>query len=190
MRFYFIRHGETDANRQLVLAGAGMDHPLNEEGHRQAQELAQGWLDRVGESIGGLFTSPMSRAHQTARALGGVLGHTPRVHHDLREWHLGEWEGKPYAGYLPLLLGNESPTRGETRQDFYRRVFSAWQQIHRAALAGEVLIPYAIVSHGAVWLALQDQLGLARSKIGNCEVVRVQGEGDDLESLTWRTQIL
>jgi hypothetical protein len=38
--------------------------------------------------------------------------------------------------------------------------------------------PYLIVAHGAVWLALQDNLKISRFKVNNCDLVRVEYFGD------------
>jgi hypothetical protein len=45
-RFYFVRHGETDPNRQRVLQGSGLNASLNARGREQAQALA-GQLSNV-----------------------------------------------------------------------------------------------------------------------------------------------
>ncbi|MFM8374363.1 MAG: histidine phosphatase family protein, partial [Bacteroidota bacterium] len=37
MHVYFIRHGETDFNRQGIIQGRGVDSDLNETGRQQAR---------------------------------------------------------------------------------------------------------------------------------------------------------
>lgn len=39
--FYFIRHGQTDANKNHQMWGGDWDLPLNETGRQQAQVTAQ-----------------------------------------------------------------------------------------------------------------------------------------------------
>jgi 2,3-bisphosphoglycerate-dependent phosphoglycerate mutase len=47
----------------------------------------------AGETLGGLFVTPLQRTAQTAAPLAKRLGLEPRVIAHLREIHLGEWEG-------------------------------------------------------------------------------------------------
>lgn len=67
--FLFVRHGETDWNREGRLQGT-RDIPLNDDGRRQAQRLAEAW----DEGADVLVSSPLSRARQTAEILGSRLG--------------------------------------------------------------------------------------------------------------------
>lgn len=66
---HFVRHGETDWNRQGRFQGI-QDVPLNAEGRRQARHLASSW----GEKAEVLVASPLSRARETAEILGEALG--------------------------------------------------------------------------------------------------------------------
>ncbi|HXR43841.1 MAG TPA: histidine phosphatase family protein [Pseudolysinimonas sp.] len=68
--FAFIRHGQTDWNREDKLQGSS-DIPLNDEGRRQAHEAArmlagQGWQVVV--------SSPLKRARETAQIIAADLG--------------------------------------------------------------------------------------------------------------------
>ena len=61
----FIRHGETDWNRQGLIQG-WTDTPLNDTGHRQARAVAQALLDVPGLSPDWNFVvSPLRRVRQT-----------------------------------------------------------------------------------------------------------------------------
>jgi probable phosphoglycerate mutase len=77
-----VRHGS---------AATGMaDPPLTEDGRRQALAVA----DRLGgETVAGLFVTPLRRTAETAAPLAERLGEEPVVVEDLREVHLGEWDG-------------------------------------------------------------------------------------------------
>lgn len=70
----FVRHGETDWNRQGRFQGS-QDIPLNDEGRAQARRLAQAWT--LGGDV--LLTSPLSRARETAEILGATLGLVARL---------------------------------------------------------------------------------------------------------------
>ena len=88
-----VRHGESAAAREgepFPLVDGQGDPPLHEEGHRQAALVA----DRLQhEDITAIYVSTLQRTAQTAAPLGDRLGITPVVEADLREVHLGEWEG-------------------------------------------------------------------------------------------------
>ena len=64
-----IRHGETDWNVDGRYQGQA-DPPLNDKGLAQAQLLAQ---ELRGVKIDVLYTSPLSRALQTAQILADSL---------------------------------------------------------------------------------------------------------------------
>jgi uncharacterized phosphatase len=86
---FFVRHGETDWNREQRFQGS-LDIPLNDQGRLQARHLAQAW-DRPADL---LVASPLGRARETAEILGQTLGlvldHTDRR---LRERAYGQAEG-------------------------------------------------------------------------------------------------
>lgn len=156
-----------------------MDHPLNEQGHLQAQELGRAIQERIGHPVHRLIVSDMIRAKQTASYLGAGLGLPVEVIADFREWHLGEWEGKNSEEFGHFILGDGEPTGGEKRLNFYLRIETAWKNVHSETH------PYVIVSHGAVWLAIQDQLKIPRFKINNCQLVKVHSQEG-----AWRAQII
>jgi probable phosphoglycerate mutase len=167
MLFYFVRHGETEANRQELLAGAGRDNPLNEKGHEQAKALAGAIQRLIGHPVHRLLVSDMTRTRQTAAYLSIALALPLQIVPEFREWHLGEWEGKSFADFGHLLLGEGEPESGEKRQAFYARISAAWSKNHSDHE------PYVLVSHGAVWLALQDILKIPRFKIENCQLLKI-----------------
>lgn len=85
-----VRHGETSFNVENVFRGR-MDVPLNEEGTRQALQLASA-LD--GMPIRAVYSGPLSRTMETARPLAAALGLTPVPESAFDNIRLGEWEGR------------------------------------------------------------------------------------------------
>jgi 2,3-bisphosphoglycerate-dependent phosphoglycerate mutase len=78
------------------------DPPLAPEGERQAELLA----DRLApEPLAALFVTPLRRTAQTAAPLAERAGLEPIVVPDLREVHLGEWEGGEYR----IRVANADP---------------------------------------------------------------------------------
>ena len=70
MTFAFIRHGETDWNRDDKLQGSS-DIPLNARGREQAHEAAGILADGGWEVV---VSSPLQRARETARIIAHDLG--------------------------------------------------------------------------------------------------------------------
>jgi broad specificity phosphatase PhoE len=91
MRFYFVRHGESEANRLHEISNRGQKHGLTAKGREQvatlAAQLAPGHITQ-------LFTSPLLRATQTADILADALGLPYQITDALREYDCGILEGK------------------------------------------------------------------------------------------------
>ena len=87
-----VRHGLTDWNHQGLVQG-WTDIPLNEEGRRQASRVAAVLACRPIDRI---ITSDLSRAKETADLIAHSHGVAAEGHPELREYHCGEWEGRPY----------------------------------------------------------------------------------------------
>ncbi len=88
-----VRHGQSipyvDGDPFPLRDGHG-DPPLSPRGRWQAERLA----DRLAaEPIAAIYVTPLCRTHQTAAPLAAQLGLEPREEPDLREVHLGEFEG-------------------------------------------------------------------------------------------------
>ena len=91
-----VRHGASAAlspGESFPLVGGHGDPPLASEGMVQAVQVAE----RLhGEPVRALFVTPLRRTSQTAEPLVAATGIRPTVIEDLREVHLGEWEGGEY----------------------------------------------------------------------------------------------
>jgi broad specificity phosphatase PhoE len=150
---YFIRHGESHANVMHYLAGA-MDVPLTDLGVDQAKATASALADVDFDAI---YSSPLSRAYDTASAHAVLRGLQVKTHEGLRELSLGEWEGVSVSDIIARYgideyekgwrdnFGVYQVPGGEIVAECGRRVFDAVREIALANLGGRVLI----VSHGA-----------------------------------------
>lgn len=95
-RIWFIRHGETDWNREGRLQGQ-RDIPLNDLGREQAAEAGRRLLAAVPEA-GRLpwLVSPLSRTVETATLARAAIGLDPPgfvTDSRLMEITFGRWEG-------------------------------------------------------------------------------------------------
>jgi broad specificity phosphatase PhoE len=100
-RLWFIRHGETDYNREGRLQGQ-RDIALNPKGREQAsavgrtlRKIAGPEIDRL-EAAHAFVASPLLRTRQTMERARVAMGLTPgdyALHDDLKELTFGVWEG-------------------------------------------------------------------------------------------------
>ena len=109
-RVLLVRHGESAAahpDRPFPLKDGHGDPPLHANGERQAEALA----DRLAatEDVAAIYVTTLRRTHQTAAPLAALLGLVPIVEPDLREVHLGEWEG----GEFRVRAANGDPVFAE-----------------------------------------------------------------------------
>ena len=170
----FIRHGETDWNRQQRFQGQ-IDVPLNDTGRAQAQRLKQ---RLSAEAFDVLISSDLNRAQQTAAPLAQALGLQPQLVPGLREQHFGAWEGldvptiKARHGALwPQWLQQDGDFAlaggGESLRQFHARVLATVRQLV-VQHAGRRL---ALVTHGGVldmlWRSAQN---LPITGLRNCEI--------------------
>jgi 2,3-bisphosphoglycerate-dependent phosphoglycerate mutase len=91
-----VRHGESEAyvdGQPFALVAGQGDPPLSAEGRDQAR-LACARL--AAEKIDAIYVTSLQRTAQTAAPLAAALGLDPQLEADLREVHLGEWEGGEY----------------------------------------------------------------------------------------------
>jgi 2,3-bisphosphoglycerate-dependent phosphoglycerate mutase len=112
-----VRHGESEparAGEPFPMVDGQGDPALHPEGHEQAQRVAE----RLQvEDIAAIYVTTLRRTVQTATPLAERLGLPPIVEPDLREVHLGEWEGGSFRKHVaeghPLAL----KMRAEQRWD-------------------------------------------------------------------------
>jgi 2,3-bisphosphoglycerate-dependent phosphoglycerate mutase len=92
-----VRHGESAPARPDVpfaLVDGQGDPELSPLGREQADRIADRLSgDPTGEPIGTIVISNLRRTAETAGPLAARLGLIPEVEKDVREVHLGEWEG-------------------------------------------------------------------------------------------------
>ncbi len=161
---YLCRHGETDFPLDRIYCDEREDPPLNENGRRQAEALAQGL---AGEGLAAVYASPVARTRQTAEAVAAAAGCEVILVPELVERRFGVWEGLTFdqiragdpdgfrawkadqAGY--------APAGGETAHQLAERVCPAIEAI-LARHPGERI---AVVSHvGPLRVYLAQTLGL------------------------------
>ena len=166
--FYFVRHGQTDANAQGLTCGGDWDISLNEKGKEQARRLANK-IATLSPSIEHLYVSPMLRTRQTAEKLNAKLKAPISIIEGLREWRVGDWEKRPWKEIPNPFYTTENPANGEAIEQFEVRIRQTLNEIlnQKKGIA-------LIVSHGAVAHRLFNYLGFEQVQIENCEIYKVE----------------
>ena len=149
-----VRHGASEPavpGRRFPLVGGHGDPALAPEGQEQAQRVA----DRLArEHLDAIYVTNLRRTAETAAPLAERLGMTPLVEADLREVHLGEWEGGLFRQRMaegdPIALQVRSEERwdlipgAEPQEVFVDRVRSGIERIVAAHPDQRV----AVFAHG------------------------------------------
>lgn len=193
MELYIVRHGETEWNKYQLLQGS-TDIALSEEGRRLArisgERLADTHFDRI-------YSSPLSRAYETACLFRG--NQTVEIIKDqrLRELCFGDYEGQNMSELLknqdytfqhffkrPHLY--EAPDNGESLEHLCERAASFMEEIilPLEATCERVMI----VAHGAMNKALMTYVkkhDLSQFWSGglqkNCNVIVLRLENQEFE---------
>ncbi len=133
LQVILVRHGETDWNKSHRIQGGGSDTRLNGTGKEQAAALA---LRLKPEKIEAIYSSPLKRALDTARAIAHHHQLEIEIEPALREVNVGELEGTP-ARLLGKRLDELLGMRGQdkTQTAVWESVWSKIQHIGGESLA-------------------------------------------------------
>ena len=99
-QIWLVRHGETKWNVYGRFQGC-KDIPLTDEGFNQAKALKS----RFTNSFDAIYTSPLTRALQTAKVICEDNNIEPIIEDGIREIDFGKWEGltiKEIADNYPI----------------------------------------------------------------------------------------
>lgn len=151
-RIIFARHGESTANLSRTFANRDEAHSLTPVGVAQAERLAG---ELAGRSVRRLFTSPITRALETADIVARRLNIVPQATEALREFDVGRWEGasdeEGWAEYQRVhgawLAGDEEAAvgGGESLADIRLRTQQFFDELVR--LEGTTVC----ISHGGLY---------------------------------------
>jgi broad specificity phosphatase PhoE len=196
LKVILVRHGETDWNKAHRVQGSNSDIPLNNVGKKQAASLA---LRLKEEEIQAVYSSPLRRARDTARAIARPHRLEVKVDHDLLELDAGELEGVfvssigkrlsellAEAGHdsLPAeggMLGMIPYIGGESLAAVQRRAWDVVQKIVKSHADGVIVI----VSHYFVIMTVicavlglpVSQIRRLRFGVGSISSIVFDGDG-------------
>ncbi len=184
--FFFVRHGESEANLARVFSGR-RDSPLTERGRAQAQTVADALADVAFDRI---VATPLSRSLDTALVIARGRKMPVDVVGDLVEIDVGEKTGAAFdevAG-LPGWTndGFVSWKGGETLEQVLERGLRALRRIHRETPGATVLV----IGHGGVtrilvshFLGILPRLDASRQTNTAVTVIVTDGETGRVERL-------
>lgn len=159
--FFFIRHGQTDWNKEHKLQGQ-IDIPLNQTGREQATALQKVVCTL---SISHVYSSPLSRARETMELACKHITAPQAILEGLKERHFGEWEGTPWDDFKNLNHLEFVPVHGESYSQFHNRLVSDVNAVLNEA-DGTVLL----VGHGGVFRAFCRATQTSTEKVPNCQL--------------------
>lgn len=189
---FVARHGEAEYESDLISDDGGS---LTRLGRSQARDLAE---SLSGERVARVWTSPMSRAVQTAEIVAARLGVDVVVREGLREYGVGAWAGTDVderavmgAVFEAWMGGDADATvpEGERIADLVARVAGAVEEAadqHR----GEAIL---VISHGGAILgAVPALVGLPAAAVRdvtlrNCGVLELAVDADGWRLVRWST---
>ena len=186
---YLVRHGETDWNKEYRFQGR-TDIPLSKEGMIQAEKVGQ----RLKDKFDVIYTSPLTRAVQTAEIISKTSSMSPIIYDNLIEVDFGEWEGltfeqveRDYAKEYKLWKTDEN----------LGPILGGEQNMKNAAIRGKKALldivsknkgkNIVVVAHGAIIKA--SLIGIFDLKVNmiqhitltNTSITTLEFSGDDNE---------
>jgi probable phosphoglycerate mutase len=151
-----VRHGQSAPAREgqpFPLVDGQGDPPLTELGREQGRAVGR---RLAGAGLAAVYVTTLQRTRQTAQPLLDATGLEARVEPDLREVHLGEWEGGVFRQKVaerdPAALRMVEEERwdvipgAESSAALAERVAAAIRRICAAHPGQRV----AVVAHGGV----------------------------------------
>jgi broad specificity phosphatase PhoE len=194
-----VRHGQSTANA-LGIAQGRSDWPLSEKGRLQARLTGERLARELG-SVDAVYTSPLSRAAETAQLIAEPFGRTPVLVDDLVEADVGKLSGLTWeqfrAEYPAEVAAYEAANAEAPHPTNRERFLPGWepnaQVVDRVWRAIEAIAErhpgqrVVVVAHGGVLNAFLTHLleGDAHAipwkyHSTNCAVSRIRLEADGL----------
>jgi len=197
--FLLIRHGETNFNKKMHIAGRLPNVHLTKKGQVQAQSLA----DALSKApIKAIYASPLERTMETASPLAQALKLEITPLPDLLETNCGEWQGqsvKKLRRKKEWQLVQQHPSlfhfpSGESIAECQHRMVQAIESI-RLKYAPQDLV--ACISHAdpikqviAYYLGLPlDNFQRLSIDVGSVTILQVGEMGSRLVTLNYHPTI-
>lgn len=186
-RLILVRHAETTANQEQRWYGA-LDAPLTPRGERQVEATARRFAQWTEDPVDAIYSSPLPRARRTAAAIAQSLDLELLIDDGLREFSIGDWEGRTYRELMETERLWErwaedptfAPPNGESPLTFGRRAVEALKKLAEAHACQSIV---AVTHGGVISCALDAWLGnqsgeWIRWDPPNCAVSALEWNGE------------
>ncbi len=188
--FYFIRHGQTDANAMGLKQGTINDSRthLTATGRAQAQQLADHFDIRFADA---LFVSPLDRTQETAAILNATATLPVTLDDRLLEISYGSWDGQLNADliathpdvfdatlkdvlptYVEIAVGGESFDQVTTRVQHFMTDLQA-----QFPDGNFIVVTHGFTVKAAAMVALQPRDPMSLPEPENTSVTKITFDG-------------
>ena len=140
-KFYFIRHGETDFNKEKRYTGL-YDISLNKKGIEQVNQALY-LLNEQNISV--IYSSPLKRALETATIISKYLNIPIKIIDNFKERDFGVFQTKRKPNYKKKCF-----YKGQTLYVYQRETIRGYKKIHDNN--------FIIVAHSGTYKALNKYL--------------------------------
>jgi broad specificity phosphatase PhoE len=163
--FYFVRHGESEANKAGRMQGRG-ESALSSRGREQAREAGLWMRER---KIDAVLTSPLARCRATAEIIAETARIADvRVAEELTELDTGVFSDLTFAEARERFPGAwdafqrqswEGVPGAEPARSLYARAAKAWDVLFREQAAGRAAV-LAVTHSGFLQWIIRSTVGL------------------------------
>lgn len=157
MELIFVRHGETDGNKDGILQGQSYDVGLNEAGIQQVKDLIPE-LEKLSFDL--IFASPLKRARETGEIIGNHFDVPIELDDGLMERDYGSIGGRNWIEVSKELNMSRDDFRatqssdkydyriygGESAEDVKRRVLNFLERVKENYPDKKILV----ATHGGI----------------------------------------
>lgn len=182
LRIYLVRHAKTEWNDRGIWQG-NVDIPLNEEGIKQAEKLA----DRFSKvSVDAIYTSPLMRSYQTAEKIASRFFIQPMKESSLRECEISLWNGLTMKEtlerfgpfYKEWSTNPKAKIDGiESLGDVQKRLVERIEQIIKEPFENVVVVSHALAIRMVICWVLDLPIPLHRNfRIENASITTIEIE--------------
>lgn len=184
-RYYFVRHGQTDENKAHHIQGR-RDIPLNDFGRYQAK-LAGEYIKDLNIKFDKIYSSPLSRAYETACIIKNVLDLDIDVlkRDNFTERYFGVKEGMDVCAEVFVEINNDSAEGLEKSYDIQKRVKDEVFYLTENNNDKNVLVVAHSHTIKALTTAVDSNLYRFDQRLDNCSITIFDCDGKNVNVLDY-----
>lgn len=179
---YFLRHGETDGNKNKVLQGR-IDNPLNDDGRSQAMKARE---EIEGISFDAVYTSPLKRAMETATIASGLTEDELILDKRIVEISFGDMEGNVVSRdnqvmvdffwhpekYVPVNNAESYVEMLDRIKNFLKDIEEKYKDSPNANI---LVVSHGALIHGVIMLVKGLEIkDIWKANVANCSITVIE----------------